>query len=94
MRLFLFGYGFAGQALARRMAAKGWTVAATHRDEAGAKAIAADGHQPIDLGDRDAVTDALGQAQALLVTAPPGSQGCPGLNNLVGPLAEANAFPD
>ncbi|HEY0646428.1 SDR family oxidoreductase [Phenylobacterium sp.] len=92
--LVLFGYGFSGQALARRLAAKGWTVAATHRDEESAARIAADGHTPIDLGDRAGVTDALGRARALLVTAPPGAQGCPGLNNLVGPLAEANAFPD
>lgn len=94
MRLFLFGYGFSGRALARRLAGQGWTVAATHRDEAGAARIAADGHTPVDLGDRDAVTDELGLAQALLTTTPPSSQGCPGLNNLVGPLAEANAFPD
>lgn len=92
--LFLFGYGFSGRALARRLAAKGWTVSATHRNDATAARIAADGHTPIDLGDRDAVTDALGDANAMLVTAPPGSQGCPGLNNLVGPMAEANAFPD
>ena len=92
--LFLFGYGFSGQALARRLSAKGWTVSATHRNDATAARIAANGHTPIDLGDRDAVTDALGEARALLATAPPGSQGCPGLNNLVGPMAEANAFPD
>lgn len=92
--LFLFGYGFSGRALARRMAAKGWTVAATHRSAAGAGRIAADGHAPLDLADRDAITEALGKAQALLITAPPGPQGCPGLNNLVGPLAEAGAFPD
>ena len=92
--LFLFGYGFSGRALARRMAAKGWAVAATYRDPQGAVGIAADGHTPIDLGDRDAVAAALGHAQALLITAPPGDQGCPGLNGLAGPLAEANAFPD
>jgi nucleoside-diphosphate-sugar epimerase len=92
--LFLFGYGFSGRALARRMAANGWDVVATHRDDEGAARIAADGHQPIDLADRDAVTDALAATTALLVTAPPGPQGCPGLNSLVGPLAEAGAFPD
>ena len=92
--LFLFGYGFSGQALARRLAASGWDVFATHRDADGAARIAADGHQPVDLADRDAVTEALGRTQALLVTAPPGAQGCPGLNSLVGPLAEAGAFPD
>lgn len=93
-RLFLFGYGFSGAAFARRMAAQGWTVAATHRDAEGAARIAAAGHTPVDLDDRDAITEALGRTQALLITAPPGPQGCPGLNNLVGPLAEAGAFPD
>ncbi|OHB30603.1 MAG: NAD(P)-dependent oxidoreductase [Phenylobacterium sp. RIFCSPHIGHO2_01_FULL_69_31] len=94
MRLFLFGYGFSGRAMARRMAGKGWEVFATYRDDAGAARIAADGHRGVDLGDRDAVTEALSRASALLVTAPPGPQGCPGLNSLVGPLAQAGAFPD
>lgn len=93
-KLFLFGYGFSGRALAQRMAAKGWEVAATFRDEAGAARIAADGHRGVDLADRDAITEALSRTQALLVTAPPGPQGCPALNALVGPLAEAGAFPD
>jgi nucleoside-diphosphate-sugar epimerase len=94
MRLFLFGYGFSGRALARRMAAKGGEIVATFRDPAGAARIAADGHIAVDLDDRDAVTEALSLTQALLVTAPPGPQGCPALNALVGPLAEAGAFPD
>jgi nucleoside-diphosphate-sugar epimerase len=92
--LFLFGYGFSGRALARRMAAAGWDFAATFRDEAGRAAIAADGGQPIDLADRKALVGALGHAQALLATAPPGPDGCPGLKALVGPLAAAGAFPD
>ena len=93
-RLLVFGYGFSGRALARRMAAKGWDVAATHREPEGAAVITADGATPVDLADRDALTTALATTQALLVTAPPGPQGCPGLNTLVGPLAEAGAFPD
>ncbi len=92
--LFLFGYGFSGRALAQRLAAKGWNVAATHRDAQGAARITVDGHTPVDLGDRDAVTEALRHANALLITAPPGPQGCPGLNNLVGPMADAGGFPD
>lgn len=92
--LLIFGYGFSGRAMARRMAPQGWSVSATYRSAAGAETVAADGATPVDLADRDALTEALGRAQALLVTAPPGSQGCPGLNSLVGPLAEAGAFPD
>jgi len=94
MRLLIFGYGFSGRALARRMVIRGWDVAATQRDAEGAKRIAADGLSAVDLADRDALTAALALAQALLITAPPGPQGCPGLNTLVGPLAEAGAFPD
>jgi nucleoside-diphosphate-sugar epimerase len=94
MRLFLFGYGFSGRALARRLAAKGWDVAATHRDAEGAARIAADGFEPLDLADRPALVRALTRTQALLITAPPGPDGCPGLNTLVGPMAEAGAFPD
>lgn len=94
MRLFLFGYGFSGRALARRMTAQGWDVVATYRSAAAAARIAADGHHGVALDDRDAITEALASTTALLVTAPPGPQGCPGLNTLVGPLAEAGAFPD
>ena len=94
MRLLILGYGFSGRALARRMAGQGWEVFATHRDEDAAQRIRADGYAPVDLGDRTALTAALAGTRALLVTAPPGPQGCPGLNSLVGPLAEAGAFPD
>jgi nucleoside-diphosphate-sugar epimerase len=76
------------------VAGRGWEVAATHRDAEGAQRIAADGATPIDLADRTGLTAALAQTQALLLTAPPGPQGCPGLNTLIGPLAEAGAFPD
>ncbi|WP_337187770.1 SDR family NAD(P)-dependent oxidoreductase [Phenylobacterium sp.] len=94
MRLFLFGYGFSGRALALRLAARGWTACATYRDAEGRSRIAADGFEPLDLADRNALTEALGRSRALLITAPPGPQGCPGLNTLVGPMAEAGAFPD
>jgi nucleoside-diphosphate-sugar epimerase len=76
------------------MAGKSWDVVATHRDADGAARIRADGHTPVDLTDRDAVTEILSQTTALLVSAPPTAQGCPALNSLVGPLAEAGAFPD
>lgn len=94
MRLFLFGYGFSARALARRLGAKGWEAAASFRDAAGAARIVADGVTPVDLSDRAALVRALATTQALLVTAPPGPEGCPGLNALAGPLAQAGAFPD
>jgi len=94
MRLFLFGYGFSGRALARRLKPRGWDIVATFRDPDAATRMAADGVQPIDLRDRAALVQALAATKALLVTAPPGPDGCPALNALVGPMAEAGAFPD
>ncbi len=93
-RLLLFGYGFSGRAFARRMAAEGWAVSATCRDAAGRARIEDDGFQAIDVTDRSALIAALRTMRALLVTAPPAPDGCPGLNALVSLLAEAGAFPD
>jgi len=92
LRLFVFGYGFAGRTLAQRLKAEGWDVAATHRGAS--DALVADGVTPVHVDDREGLVQALAHAQALLVTAPPGPEGCPGLNTLVPALARAGAFPD
>lgn len=92
MRLFIFGYGFTGRALARRLRAEGWSVTASHRGPA--DALIADGVTPVHVDDRAALVRVLAETRALLVTAPPGPEGCPGLNTLVPALAQANAFPD
>lgn len=94
MRLLIYGYGFVGRAMARRMAAKGWDILATWRDEADAEAMRADGIEPIEAGDKAAIAARLGQVQAILVTPPPGPEGCPALQVLVPALASAGAFPD
>jgi nucleoside-diphosphate-sugar epimerase len=93
-RLFVFGYGFSGKALARKLTAEGWRFAATGRTAEARETIEADGGEAVDPDDRPALVAALRDVQALLVTAPPGPDGCPGLNTLVGPMAEAGAFPD
>ncbi|THD81868.1 MAG: SDR family oxidoreductase [Phenylobacterium sp.] len=94
MRLFIFGYGYVGRALARRMQAEGWTVAASLRPDADAAPLLAEGVTPIRLDDPAALAGALAEAQAILVTAAPGPEGCPGLLSLVPALARAQAFPD
>ena len=94
MRLFVYGYGFSARALGRRVMAKGWSVAATVRSQAGADLLAADGVTATPAGDRGRIADELARAQAVLVTAPPGPDGCPGLADLVPALAQAGAFPD
>lgn len=94
MRLLIYGYGFAGRALARRMQAAGWEVAATWRDPATAEAMRAEGITPLPAADKAAIARALEGVQAILVTPPPGPEGCPALQVLVPALASAGAFPD
>jgi nucleoside-diphosphate-sugar epimerase len=93
MNLLIFGFGFTGKALARRLLAKGWRVAATVRKPEDAAAARALGVQPVDPADAPALS-AAGSAQAILVTAPPTDRGCPGLAALTPAIATAGAFPD
>jgi nucleoside-diphosphate-sugar epimerase len=94
MNLLVFGFGYTGKALARRLMPQGWTVAATVRkreDRAAAEALAV---QPVDPSDAAALAVAAARARAILVTAPPGEHGCPGLAALTPAIAASGAFPD
>lgn len=91
--LLIFGFGYTGQALARRLRGKGWDVWAAVRSPASAEAARAAGVTPIDSADHEALV-AAPVMNAILVTAPPDDQGCPGLRALVPAMARANAFPD
>ena len=94
MRLFIFGYGFTGRALTRLMKPLGWEVTATYRAEEDADRLALDGVRPVPLARADLVGTAAAQAQAILITAPPGPAGCPALALVAPALARAKAFPD
>nr|MEA2797797.1 hypothetical protein [Phenylobacterium sp.] len=94
MRLFIFGYGYAGSALARRLAPRGWQITASVRDPSDAERLEAEGVTAVPLADGGRLAEALARTQALLITAPPDAGGCPGLRTLVPALAAANAFPD
>ena len=94
MKLFIYGFGFSARALARRLIPKGWEVAATHRKPEDAERLMAEGVTPILATDAEAIQTAIAQARAILITAPPGPDGCPGLPALVPALARAQAFPD
>jgi nucleoside-diphosphate-sugar epimerase len=94
VHLLIFGFGYTGRALARRMMRQGWTVSATARKaEERAVALAA-GVQAFAPSDEAALADAVARAQAILVTAPPGEAGCPGLHVLAPAIGAARAFPD
>ena len=82
MHLLLFGCGFAGKALARRVLGEGWRVsAALRRLEARQEAEQAQ-IQALDAGNLDALAEAVRVADAILITAPPGPGGCPGFSAL------------
>jgi nucleoside-diphosphate-sugar epimerase len=94
VKLFVFGHGYLGAAFARRLRAEGWRVAATAREAAGRDRLRAEGVEPVDPAEPAAMVASVGDADAVLVTAPPGPRGCPGLAALAPALAEAGAFPD
>jgi nucleoside-diphosphate-sugar epimerase len=94
LRLFVFGYGYAGRALARRLKPRGWSVSASVRDPADAERLKAEGVTGIPVSDREQLAEALANTRALLIAAPPDAGGCPGLQAMVPALAQARAFPD
>ena len=94
MTLLIFGLGFSGKALARRLAAKGWSVAATTRRAEDRRAALALGVEALDPDDAVALRRAAGRARAILITAPPSQAGCPGLEALAPAMAASGAFPD
>ena len=94
MRLFVFGLGYVGAAFADALQARGWDIAASARDPGQAQALRDRGITPADPADRDAMIAALAGVNAILVTAPPGPDGCPALESIVPALAQAQAYPD
>lgn len=94
MRLFVFGLGYVGAAFAEALRARGWTVAASARNPGQIEALRAQGVEAVDPADRDAMARALTGVKAILITAPPGPDGCPALESIIPALAQAQAFPD
>ena len=94
MRLLVYGYGFSGSVLARRMAAAGWGVTATFRSEDARARIGADGFDAVDIADEAGLARALSTANAVLVTPAPGPDGCPALGTLAPLLKQSAEVPD
>lgn len=82
-RLFVFGLGYSARVVARRLQARGWTVAGTTRNEAAAAALRAEGVE-VSLFDRDRpLADpaaALAATTQLLSSVPPDAEGDPVLD--------------
>ena len=94
MKLFVFGYGFSGAALARRLGGQGWRTTGTSRSAVTRAAMTDGGVAAVDPADKQALTAALGEARAVLIASPPTAEGCPALTAVIPALARARAFPD
>ena len=79
-RLFAFGLGFSAQALAERLAAKGWEIAGTARDVGKIGHLAGRGYAVVQYAgeaENSALPEALRGTTHLLHSIPPGPQGDP-----------------
>ena len=77
--MLVFGLGYLGEAVARRLRTDGWSIRVTARDPERRQMLASEGAPAIDPGDAAALESAVSGSDAILVTAPPGPEGCPGL---------------
>ena len=83
MRLYIFGPGYVGLAMARQLGKQGWGVTASARNSESAASLRNLGIEPADPADPVAITD----ADAILITAPPDEHGCPALAPIRAALA-------
>lgn len=92
--LLVFGGGWLGRAAALEAIRRGGKAVATSRDPATRTALEADGIGAVDPADEAALAAAVAGASAMLVTAPPDAQGCPGLKALIPAITASGAWPD
>lgn len=78
--LFCLGYGYTGQALARRLRAENWRVAGTTTSPDKAERMSTEGVTARLWGDEGVDPTWLDEATAILISTPPGEDGCPALN--------------
>ncbi|MCR8548038.1 SDR family oxidoreductase [Salipiger sp. P9] len=84
--LLSLGHGYSAQALAERLLPQGWRVLGTTRNADKAETLRALGVAPVPW-EREAVTEALGEATHLLVSAAPDGEGDPALRLCGGAIA-------
>lgn len=87
-RLFCFGCGYTARALARLLMTQGWSIDATARNAEQAVSLEAQSVHPVLLATSGLADDALENANAILISTPPGEQGCPAYEALTGSLAK------
>jgi nucleoside-diphosphate-sugar epimerase len=92
--LLVFGGGWLGRAAALEAVRRGGRAVATSRDPGRRADLEAAGIATVDPADQDALAQAVAEASAILITAPPEASGCPGLKALVPALTASGAYPD
>lgn len=92
--LLVLGGGWLGRAAAREAIARGGRAIATSREADRRAALTAEGVEAIDPADAAALAEAVDRASAILVTAPPTADGCPGLKAVIPALSASGAWPD
>jgi nucleoside-diphosphate-sugar epimerase len=82
LRLFCFGLGYVATALARTLAPRGFSIAGTHRSEAGIAAMSAEGQDGWQFdGTQPVAAEALEEVSHVLVSIPPEEDGDPVLRH-------------
>ena len=92
--LLVFGGGWLGRAAGLAAVRHGGRAVLTSRDPDRRAALSAEGLAAIDPADVGALADAVASASAILISAPPMADGCPGLKALSPALAAADVWPD
>lgn len=76
-RILFLGYGYTARRFARLLSADAWTSAATIRDAGKAQALERERIEPILWTGAGIEPRGFEDAQAILISAPPGPDGCP-----------------
>jgi len=92
--LLVFGGGWLGEAAARKAMRRSHRAILTSRDAARRATLAAGGFGALDPDDAPALDEAVAAASAILITAPPEPDGCPGLRRVIPAVTRTAAFPD
>lgn len=92
--LLIFGGGWLGQAVAREAVRRDLRAVLTSRQADRRAGLSAEGLNAVDPDDAAALAEAVAEASAILVCAPPGPDGCPGLKALSPTLSSPGVWPD
>ncbi|MFN3932467.1 MAG: SDR family NAD(P)-dependent oxidoreductase [Brevundimonas sp.] len=91
--LLVFGGGWLGQAAARETVRRRGAADLTSRDPDTRRSLLAEGFNALDPADDDALDASVLETPAILITAPPEADGCPGLKRLIPAITRTGAWP-